>query len=82
MPDNKTFDKETPWSKRAPFDPDSISCGRCDHDISDEDYKYCPYCGQKLDWERLGDSETSFEMNGKKYNVQFDCSDDEDDDED
>lgn len=69
---DQTPDKETPWSKRAPFDPKSITCGRCDHDISDEDYKYCPYCGQKLDWSCLLDSETSFEMDGKKYNVYFD----------
>ena len=43
------FDKDTPWSKRAPFDPESITCGRCDCDISDRDFEYCPYCGQKLD---------------------------------
>lgn len=58
-------DKNTPWSKRAPFDPESITCGRCDCDISDSDFEYCPYCGQKLDWSCLSDSETYFEFDGK-----------------
>lgn len=60
-------DKNTPWSKRAPFDSESITCGRCDSDISDSDFEYCPYCGQKLDWSCLSDSETSFEFDGKTY---------------
>ena len=42
---SKMPDKNTPWSKRAPFDPESITCGRCDCDISDSDFEYCPYCG-------------------------------------
>lgn len=50
-------DKNTPWSKRAPFDPESITCGRCDSDISDSDFEYCPYCGQKLDWSCFGDDD-------------------------
>lgn len=49
------FDKDTPWSKRAPFDLESITCGRCD-------------------------SETSFEMDGRIYNVFFDDDDDFNDD--
>lgn len=65
----KIPDKDAPWSKRAPFDPKSITCGRCDCDISDRDFEYCPYCGQKLGWSCLSDSETSFEMDGKTYNV-------------
>ena len=78
------FDKDTPWSKRAPFDPESITCGRCDCDISDRDFEYCPYCGQKLDWSCLSDSETSFEMDGRIYNVFFgdDDFDDNYDDDD
>lgn len=80
LADDKTPDKNTPWSKRAPFDPGSITCGRCDSDISEDDFEYCPYCGQKLDWSCLSDSETSFEMDGKIYNVFFDddCDDDYD----
>lgn len=28
---------------------DSIQCGSCSSDIPiDEDYQYCPYCGQRL----------------------------------
>lgn len=76
----KMTDKNTPWSKRAPFDPESITCGRCDSDISDRDFEFCPYCGQKLDWSCLSDTETSFEMDGKTYNVFFDDFDDDDDD--
>lgn len=39
-----------PNSRPSPTDPEgSIRCGRCNSDVSiDEDYKYCPYCGQKL----------------------------------
>lgn len=55
------LDKETPNSKRAPFDSEAISCGRCDSDITDTDFEYCPYCGQKLDWSCLTDSETEFD---------------------
>ena len=44
----KMIDKNTPWSKRVPFDTESITCGRCDNDISDSDFQYCPYCGQNL----------------------------------
>ena len=73
------LDKDEPWSKRAPFAPESITCGRCDCDISDRDFEYCPYCGQKLDWSCLSDSETSFEMDGKIYNVFFDYDDGNDD---
>lgn len=75
LADDKMPDKNTPWSKRAPFDPESITCGRCDSDISEDDFEYCPYCGQKLDWSCLSDSETSFEMDGKIYNVFFDDDD-------
>lgn len=73
-------DKNTPWSKRAPFDPESITCGRCDSDISERDFEFCPFCGQKLDWSCLSDTETSFEMDGKTYNVFFGDDDNDDDD--
>lgn len=78
------LDKDEPWSKRAPFDPESITCGRCDCDISDSDFEYCPYYGQKLDRSCLSDSETSFEMDGRIYNVFFgddDFNDNYDDDD-
>lgn len=78
--DKKMPDKNIPWSKRAPFDPESITCGRCDSDISDRDFEFCPYCGQKLDWSCLSDTETSFEMDGKTYNVFFGDDDSDDDD--
>lgn len=64
--------KQISNSKRAPFDSESISCGNCDSDISDSDYSHCPYCGQKLDWSCLSDTETTFECDGKTYIVQFD----------
>lgn len=70
------LDKEIPNSKRAPFDSEAISCGRCDSDITDTDFKYCPYCGQKLDWSCLTDSETEFEFEGRKFIVSFDELDD------
>lgn len=76
----KMPDKNIPWSKKAPFDSESISCGRCDCDISDRDFEYCPYCGQKLDWSCLSNSETSFEMDGRIYNVFFDDDNDFNDD--
>lgn len=39
-----------PNSRPSPTDPEnSIRCGQCNSDVPiDEDYKYCPYCGQKL----------------------------------
>lgn len=74
----EALDKQMPNSKRAPFDSESISCGNCDSDISDSDYTHCPYCGQKLDWSCLSDSETTFECDGKTYTVLFDNDDEED----
>ena len=80
-------DKNTPWSKRAPFDPESITCGRCDSDISDRDFEFCPYCGE-IYWRKqdmatitAGDFRNgkTFEMDGKTYNVFF--GDDENDDD-
>lgn len=37
-------------SRPSPTDPEgSIRCGHCNSDVPiDEDYKFCPYCGQKL----------------------------------
>lgn len=64
-------DKNTPWSKKDPFDSETISCGRCDSGISNSDFEYCPYCGQKLDWSCLGDPEMSFEFDGKSYSIYF-----------
>ena len=68
----KALEKQIPQSKRAPFDTEAISCGNCDSDISDTNYTYCPYCGQKLDWTCLEDNETTFECDGKTYIVEFD----------
>ena len=65
-------DKQTPNSKRAPFDNEAITCGNCDSDITDSDFTHCPYCGQKLDWSCLSDTETTFECDGKTYIIQFD----------
>ena len=29
-------------------------CGNCDY-LLDEDYMYCPCCGEKLDWREVED---------------------------
>lgn len=68
----EALEKLIPKSKRAPFDTESISCGNCNSDISDTDYTHCPYCGQKLDWKCLSDSETTFECGGRSYIILFD----------
>lgn len=44
------IDKQIPNSKANIYDDQGITCGNCDSDIDEEDYNYCPYCGQRLDW--------------------------------
>lgn len=68
----EAIEKQTPSSKRAPFDDEAITCGNCDSDITDSDFTHCPYCGQKLDWSCLSNTETTFECDGKTYIIQFD----------
>jgi len=44
-------EREKPKSLPARFDPDSVECGNCGKDIDmleNEEYKFCPYCGQRL----------------------------------
>jgi len=47
----KALDKQIPNSYRCVTDDDCITCGNCRSNIDrfiDDDYEYCPYCGQKL----------------------------------
>lgn len=44
-------EREKPKSLTARFNPDSVECENCGNDIDmlgNEEYKFCPYCGQRL----------------------------------
>ena len=44
----KVVDKEKPM---GPWVGDGFFCGRCEYPL-DVEYKYCPECGQKINWLR------------------------------
>ena len=50
---NMTTIRHGKWLKYAPYNSDMLTCSECEHywimDGDQYDYRYCPYCGAKME---------------------------------
>lgn len=45
------YKPKKPYAHKDKYIGTRCTCGKCNEDILFDDFKYCPYCGTKIDWD-------------------------------